>query len=657
MITSELLETLLSPDLHRRSQAEEHFQSLAVLDRVQGLVNQLGNSSPSIQLLTPVLLRRDILKLTDTNWLNGLISPLLTYFPGRPHVGHCLAEVCATLSIIGTDTAVDAALQKVLVFIEPALKQGDLISVRLLAGLADRAPMAFARVATTSLSSLMSETSTTSSASLIDAWTHVLVNSAIATTIKTPSLARELPNLDELEVDPASEAAQGLTPSLTTLLQGYGTMQDEESIQSCMEHLSQATIECPSLLGGNAAVLNAFLQTCMKLLENTKYSSSVQLSALETLTSFLSVRSVKRKLITRDIANYIAAKAIPVCAQLMANGVNEHVDEWASEPATLVEDAIEDEDDSVFAGSLFESILQHLGGAALTVALPLVQQLLSSKDWKHARAGLAMLECGLVATPISLVSMLPLMIQSGTSLSQSTNLRVQWQAIRLLGTLGETPGPSFRESHAKAILRTLAIAVQSPCSKISAMASLGIVSFCRGSGEQDDVEDAAIYIHLFLPELLNALVNGPLSSSAMDTGSITARVRAMGAIACLAESLGEKFCPVYGQIMPGLLETAQLPNVELTGAAVEAATIVGRAVGLEVFRDDAIQLLSWVLPVLQSRMSTHVPLEQLLSACARVASVLGEEFAPFVDVVLPILLERANEQADISITVRSLMLG
>jgi hypothetical protein len=247
--------------------------------------------------------------------------------------------------------------------------------------------------------------------------------------------------------------------------------------------------------------------------------------------------------------------------------------------------------------------------------------------------------------------MLPLMIQAGTSLSESTNLRVQSQAIRLLGVLGETSEPSFRESHAKTMLERLSIAVQSPCSKVSAMASLGIVSFCRGSGEEDDVEDAGNYIQLFLPELLNALVHGPLTSSATDTGSITTRVRAMGAVACLAESVGEKFSPFYGQIMPGLLATAQLSTIELTGAAVEAATIVGRAVGLEKFRDDANQLLAWILPVLQARTKTHIPLEQLLSACARVASVLGEEFAPFIDVVMPILLERAKEHVDISITV------
>ena len=156
MITTELLEALVSPDLSRRSQAEEHFQSLTLLDRVQGLMNQLHHSSPSIQLLAPVLLRRDILKLADSILLNELISPLLNSFPGRQHVGHCLAEVCATLSIIDTASAADAALQKILGFIEPALKQGDLVSIRLLADLADRAPTAFARVAATSLPSLTS---------------------------------------------------------------------------------------------------------------------------------------------------------------------------------------------------------------------------------------------------------------------------------------------------------------------------------------------------------------------------------------------------------------------------------------------------------------------------------------------------------------------
>lgn len=645
MISSELLEALLSPDAGRRSQAETHFESLSVLDRVQGLMNQLNHESPQMQLLTAVLLRRDILKVTDVNLLQKLVLPLLSSFEGRPHVGHCLAEVCATLSIIGSPSAPDV-LKQILSAIEPALRRGDLVSIRLLASLADRAPVDFSKIAVTSIPALLPDTF---SPAAIDAWTLVLVNSAVATTIKSPSLIQEVPELGELVVDQSSAAAVHLAPSLEKVLSQYSSLGDDDVVRSCLGHLSHAAVTCPSLLAGNGSVLASFIKTCFLLLEK---SSAVQLSSLQTLSSFVSVGDVKRRVLNSDIASSISTMALPVCAQLMADSIDDDFEDWALEPATLVEDAVEDDDEALFAESLFESLLQNLGGSALTIALPLVQKLLSFDNWKHARAGLAMLECGLAATPVSLVPFLPAMVQSATSLSASNNPRVQFQAIRLLGVLGETSDPSIRQTYGHAILETLAAALPSPCSKVSAMASLGIVSFCRGAGERQDLEDAAQYVQPFLKDLLESLVNGPLSSIATDTGSITARIRAMGATACLAEATGDAFCGYYGNIMPGLMANVQLPSVELAGAAIEAATILGQAVGLDLFRNDANQLMSWILPTLQSGSNATLPLDQLLPACARIASVLGADFAPNLDIVLPLLLQRANEPPDVSIVVR-----
>eukprot|EP00980_Cylindrotheca_fusiformis_P001646 scaffold374_cov124-Cylindrotheca_fusiformis.AAC.5 len=649
MITAELLEALLSSDTARRSQAEKHYESLTSLDRVQGLMNQLNHESPQIQLLTAVLLRRDILKVTDVNLLQKLVLPLLSSFEGRPQVGHCLAEVCAILSIIGGPSA-QQVLQQILSTIEPSLRRGDIVSIRLLGNLADRAPVAFSKIAVPSIPALLPDSFST--AATVDAWTLVLVNSAVATTIQTPSLIKEVPDLDELAVDPNSAAAS-LAPSMGKVMSHFSLLDNEEVLRSCLGHLSHVAVTSPSLLAGNDQVLKSFIQTCLQLLERS--GTSVQLSSIQTLASFLSVGDVKRRVINSQMASSIASKALPVCAQIMADAISDDFEEWATEPATLVEDAMEDDDDeAMFAESLFESLLQHLGGPALTVALPLVQQLLASDNWKHTRAGLAMLECGLAATPVSLGPFLPIMVQAATSLSASSNPRVQWQAIRLLGVLGEASDPSIRQTFWQTILEKLALALKSPCSKVSAMASLGIVSFCRGSGELQDLEDAAQYVQPFLKDLLESLVNGPLSSTATGTGSITASVRAMGATACLAESTGDAFCPYYGNIMPGLLASAQLPSVDLAGAAIEAATIVGQAVGLDLFRNDANQLLSWILPVLQQSSGTTnatLPLDQLLSACARIASVLGEEFAPHVDIVLPRLLQRANEPPDVSIVV------
>ena len=87
----------------------------------------------------------------------------------------------------------------------------------------------------------------------------------------------------------------------------------------------------------------------------------------------------------------------------------------------------------------------------------------------------------------------------------------------------------------------------------------------------------------------------------------------------------------------------------LLSAALQAATIVGSSVAPDIFKADAVQLLSWIVPALQT--TTAVPIEQLLTACARIAGVLEEEFTPYVGSILPYLLKFAEEGPDLSILV------
>jgi hypothetical protein len=227
MITPQLLNALVSPDAGIRSQAETVFQSLTVVDRVQGLLTQLcagdGTEDARLSLLTAVLLRRDILKLgpNHASLLQELVHPLLQAFSSasscRTQVGHCLAEVCASLSLIGVDSnsnnnnnsPVDQVLPIILSAIQGHLQQGDVPSLKLLAALADRSPVAFSKFAVPSLPSIAPSTASPPPPQVImETWTEVLVNAAVATTITNISLVRTAPAaLDELVVDATSAAA------------------------------------------------------------------------------------------------------------------------------------------------------------------------------------------------------------------------------------------------------------------------------------------------------------------------------------------------------------------------------------------------------------------------------------------------------------------
>jgi hypothetical protein len=99
----------------------------------------------------------------------------------------------------------------------------------------------------------------------METWTEVLVNAAVATMITNISLVHTAPAaLDELVVNATSAAAQ-LGPSLLPILSWLSTSPSTndhtnynyDATQTSLQHLSHAAVTCPSLLAGNAQVLQA----------------------------------------------------------------------------------------------------------------------------------------------------------------------------------------------------------------------------------------------------------------------------------------------------------------------------------------------------------------------------------------------------------------
>jgi hypothetical protein len=214
------------------------------------------------------------------------------------------------------------------------------------------------------------------------------------------------------------------------------------------------------------------------------------------------------------------------------------------------------------------------------------------------------------------------------------------------------------------MLQVIAKGASSSCYKVASAACMALVSYCRGGRDKNPDFDVSTIVVPYLQDILMALVSKPLSlevtkGNAVDSGALTVQVRAIGAVACLAEASGEAFAPFYGNVMPGLLTCAQIQSnnydiSQLRGAAIEAMTIVGQAIGeshVDLYVPDAEKVMQIALPLLQAAAQQedtfNIPMDQLLSACARVASVMGEKYTPYVDAVLPHLLNRLNEKSDV----------
>lgn len=150
-ITVEILDALLSPapaagGRSPREQAEAHLGSMSVNDRASGLLSLLlelhmqpgqgqgqdkAHNQMGRQMMASVLLRRTVAILNDSSRLEDMLGPCLALFVAdesksishqcQRQVGHCLAEICANLSILSAAGS-DEAIKTILTRIAPAVR-------------------------------------------------------------------------------------------------------------------------------------------------------------------------------------------------------------------------------------------------------------------------------------------------------------------------------------------------------------------------------------------------------------------------------------------------------------------------------------------------------------------------------------------------------
>lgn len=660
----------------------------------------------------------------------------------RRQVGFVIAEVCSSLSVMEDDIAVDV-MNVVLNRIANGCSAGDMPSLYLLSSLAQQSPLSLKKAKGNELPSLLQATISALVKTIdennapnnqlihqlqciqviFEAMNHI----SIACDMVYPQSLSENPkermiqliqimsqtetNPKKLSIQPNSKAAVIGKSCLPPLLNAIITIINkatassslssfEDAIQSIMQTLSHCASTCPSLLsGGDINLATMVCQTFVSIGENNYLDPTVKLSALEALATLCMVPDMKQLLLQNESLRNLCLVGnsnggnnggiIGVCAELIVKGVDDDVDDWALEEVALQDDGMqwENDDVAIFAEMVLNTFLQNGGGGSqsLPIILSVVDLLLKSTEWQNLRAGLIILEACLISSPHSFAVHVPVAVEAALSFCNQACVRVQYQAIQLLGSLCEADGIAqersgrsssqpivgVRKEHGMRMLQSYAQLLASKCSKIVCHACLGIISFCRGGNVGTSVDSS--YILPYLGDLLNAIATGPLT---LDVRSnIVVYIRSFASVACLADVVETEFAPFYDNIIPGLMECVSFglehdsnggvlvsgssahEIIALRGAAIEAVTIVGKAIGSEDgrFNSEAQKIMSLIVPLLQYRASsdtapTMIPQDQLLAAAARISSIIGASYTPFIPIVLPHLLQVAKEKTDVSIT-------
>ncbi|XP_047319761.1 importin-5-like [Impatiens glandulifera] len=284
-----------------------------------------------------------------------------------------------------------------------------------------------------------------------------------------------------------------------------------------------------------------------------------------------------------------------------------------------------------------------LGGNTLVpVASEQLPVYLAAPEWQKHHASLIALAQIAEGCSKVMVKNLEQVLNMVLSSFQDPHPRVRWAAINAIGQLSTDLGPDLQVQFHTRVLPALASAMddfQNP--RVQAHAASAVLNF----SENCTPDILTPYLDGMVNKLLVLLQNG---KQMVQEGALTA-------LASVADSSQEHFQNYYDTVMPYLktilVNATDKSNRMLRAKAMECISLVGMAVGKEKFRDDAKQVMEVLMSLQGSQMETDDPTTSyMLQAWARLCKCLGQDFLPYMSVVMPPLLQSAQLKPDVTIS-------
>jgi hypothetical protein len=218
--------------------------------------------------------------------------------------------------------------------------------------------------------------------------------------------------------------------------------------------------------------------------------------------------------------------------------------------------------------------------------------------------------------------------------------RVRWAGCNALGQMSTDFAPTMQTDYYDVVLKSIVPVLDSPEARVKAHAAAALVNFCE--------EASKTTLEPYLNDLLTHLF--PL----LRNEKRYVQEQALSTIATVADSAQQAFGQYYDTLMPDLVNVLQGENNKdfrvLRAKAMECATLIALAVGRERLGNDALTLVQLLASIQQGITEQDDPQAQYLMHCwGRMCRVMGTDFLPFLQTVMPPLLEQASAKADVQL--------
>ncbi|KAL1940497.1 hypothetical protein VTO73DRAFT_9069 [Trametes versicolor] len=368
----------------------------------------------------------------------------------------------------------------------------------------------------------------------------------------------------------------------------------------------------------------------------------VRKGALEFMTTL----SEARPNMLRGVEGWVNI-VVRGCLEGMGEIPEDDLDEWLE--ADPAEDPTDDAYPHTYEHSLDRIACALGGGAVLPPAFTFIPAMLASHDWRLRHAGLMAIAAIAEGTSKVMQQELAKIVELVTPMFKDPHPRVRYAACQCIGQLCTDLEEVVQEKFHEQIFAALIPALEAPEPRVHAHAAAALINFCEGV----ERETLIPYLDSIVERLLKLL--NPSADQPATQPKRYVQEQVITTLAMVADASEATFAKHYTSIMPLLLNVMQNANGpeyrKLRVKAMECAGLIAIAVGRDVFRPDSRTFVELLMRIQNSppdpndTMLSHF----LIATWAKVCQALGEEFEPYLPVVMQPLLRVAGSKADISI--------
>ncbi|KAK1753523.1 armadillo-type protein [Echria macrotheca] len=423
-----------------------------------------------------------------------------------------------------------------------------------------------------------------------------------------------------------------LLPEVLNILPPIKESNDSDDLSKALVALIELAESSPKMF---KPVFNTLVQFSISVIQDKELNDLCRQNALELMATFADYSPSMCK---KD-PNY-TTDMITQCLSLMTDLGEDDEDaaEWLS-----ADDLDQEESDQnhVAGEHCMDRLANKLGGLViLQPTFSWLPRMMQSMAWRDRHAALMAISAISEGCREQMIGELKQVLELVVPALKDPHPRVRWAGCNAIGQMSTDFAPTMQKDYYDVVLSAILPVLESPEARVKSHAAAALVNFCE-EAEKSVLEP---YLDRLLSSLYQLLQNEKRY----------VQEQALSTIATIADAAEKNFAKYYDSLMPLLVNVLQGQSEReyrlLRAKAMECATLIALAVGRERLGPDAQMLVQLLGTIQQNITDADDPQSQYLMHCwGRMCRVMGKEFLPYLQTVMPPLLELASAKADVQI--------